>query len=291
RDSSGYPLVCELANIALNYYKGRTIANSPSLRTADASSEDAGIASLWRSIALMRKAAPRDVIMTYYGAIKGEDVAQSLGRIVEADDAAFDNEKTQLENRINNGTIDIRKLACLPVQLIEKIGYDRINYAKSFHVSVKNTTILAKEIENSVKWRINNKVNARFEANRRTCVVFTAIAAASRIISLKGDNGGFGSTDPLQIQQPDLSKTTGRRKRKSAPPDPQPPPSTPTTSTPRTYKKKKRALLTETALMEERITQTIPVNRILVKAMAINRKRREKKNSNTRLLLVSSSFQ
>ena len=101
RDSSGYPLVCELANIALNYYKGRTIANSPSLRTADASSEDAGIASLWRSIALMRKAAPRDVIMTYYGAIKG-DVAQSLGRIVEADDAAFDNEKTQLENRINN---------------------------------------------------------------------------------------------------------------------------------------------------------------------------------------------
>lgn len=102
RDSSGYPLVCELANIALNYYKGRTIANSPSLRTADASSEDAGIASLWRSIALMRKAAPRDVIMTYYGAMKGEDVAQSLGRIVEADDAAFDNEKTQLENRINN---------------------------------------------------------------------------------------------------------------------------------------------------------------------------------------------
>jgi len=117
RDSSGYPLVCELANIALNYYKGRTIANSPSLRTADASSEDAGIASLWRSIALMRKAAPRDVIMTYYGAIKG-DVAQSLGRIVEADDAAFDNEKTQLENRINNGTIDLRKLACLPVQLM-----------------------------------------------------------------------------------------------------------------------------------------------------------------------------
>ncbi|KAK2701412.1 hypothetical protein QYM36_019931 [Artemia franciscana] len=63
-----------------------------------------------------------------------------------------------------------------------------------------------------------------------------------------GDNGGFGSTDPLQIQQPDVSKTTGRRKRKSALPNPQPPPSTPTTSTPRTYKKKKRALLTETAL-------------------------------------------
>ncbi|KAK2717326.1 hypothetical protein QYM36_006195 [Artemia franciscana] len=102
RDSSCYPLVCELATIALNYYKERTIANSPSLRTADASSEDAGIASLWRSIALMRKAAPRDVIMTYYGAMKGEDVAQSLGRIMEADDAAFDNEKTQLENRINN---------------------------------------------------------------------------------------------------------------------------------------------------------------------------------------------
>ncbi|KAK2721797.1 hypothetical protein QYM36_003940 [Artemia franciscana] len=102
RDSSGYPLVWELATIALNYYKGRTIVNSPSLRTADASLENAGIASLWRSIALMRKAAPRDVIMTYYGAMKGEDVAQSLGRIVEADDAAFDNEKTQLENRINN---------------------------------------------------------------------------------------------------------------------------------------------------------------------------------------------
>ncbi|KAK2702806.1 hypothetical protein QYM36_018598 [Artemia franciscana] len=66
-----------------------------------------------------------------------------------------------------------------------------------------------------------------------------------------GDNGGFGSTDPLQIQQPDVSTTTGRRKRKSAPPDPQPPRSKPTTSTPRTprtYKKKKRALLTETAL-------------------------------------------
>jgi len=35
-----------------------------------------------------------------------------------------------------------------------------------------------------------------------------------------GDNGGFGSTDPLQIQQPDLSKTTGQRKTKVPLPTP-----------------------------------------------------------------------
>ncbi|KAK2710385.1 hypothetical protein QYM36_013883, partial [Artemia franciscana] len=46
--------------------------------------------------------------------------------------------------------------------------------------------ILAKEIENSARWRINNKLNARYKPNTRTCVVFTAIAAVSRIVILKG---------------------------------------------------------------------------------------------------------
>ena len=101
RDASCHPLVCELATIAMTYYKGRTIANIPSLCNAGAASEDSGISSLWKSISLIRSSAPRDVIMTYYGAVKGEDVAAVLGRVVEANDAAFDNKKTQLQNHIN----------------------------------------------------------------------------------------------------------------------------------------------------------------------------------------------
>ncbi|KAK2723304.1 hypothetical protein QYM36_001829 [Artemia franciscana] len=102
RDPGCFPLVSELATIALTYYQGRTIANSPSLRTADASSEDASVSALWKTISLMRKSAPRDIIMTYYGAMKGQDVAQVLGKVIEADDANFDTEKTQLQNTINN---------------------------------------------------------------------------------------------------------------------------------------------------------------------------------------------
>ncbi|KAK2723558.1 hypothetical protein QYM36_002037 [Artemia franciscana] len=94
RDPGCFPLVSELATIALTYYQGRTIANSPSLRTADASSEDASVSALWKTISLMRKSAPRDIIMTYYGAMKGQDVAQVLGKVIEADDANFDTEKT-----------------------------------------------------------------------------------------------------------------------------------------------------------------------------------------------------
>lgn len=101
REPGCFPLVSELATIALTYYQGRTIANSPSLKTADASTEDASISALWKAISLMRKSAPRDIIMTYYGAMKGQDVAQVLAKVIEADDARFDTEKTELQNTIN----------------------------------------------------------------------------------------------------------------------------------------------------------------------------------------------